>query len=209
MVEKKRDMKISEMFSGEKWKKIMRKDRLLIMLLAGTLLAVAALPVSEKRKEKQEAGGSDSSEAAASGGGSESYETRMEKHLEDILSQVKGVGKVRVMITLKESSEKIVEKDREISNETVKEEDGEGGVRTTGNNSSAETTVYGKGGESGIMGEDGEQNPYVTKEKSPVVEGVVVIAQGGDNAVAVQEITEAVQALFAIDTHKIKVMKLN
>ncbi|MGN0422485.1 MAG: stage III sporulation protein AG, partial [Lachnospiraceae bacterium] len=38
-------------------------------------------------------------------------------------------------------------------------------------------------------------------------EGVVVLAEGGDNAVVKQNITEAVQALFGIDTHKIRVMK--
>ena len=39
------------------------------------------------------------------------------------------------------------------------------------------------------------------------MEGVVVIAPGGDNAVVVKNITEAVQALFGIDTHKIRIVK--
>ena len=39
------------------------------------------------------------------------------------------------------------------------------------------------------------------------IEGVVVIADGGDNAVVVQNITEAVQALFGVEAHKIKIMK--
>ena len=39
------------------------------------------------------------------------------------------------------------------------------------------------------------------------VEGVVVIADGGDNAVVAQNITEAVQALFGVEAHKIKIMK--
>jgi stage III sporulation protein AG len=41
------------------------------------------------------------------------------------------------------------------------------------------------------------------------VEGVVVIAEGGGNAVVIKNITEAIQALFDVDTHKIKVMKRN
>ena len=55
----------------------------------------------------------------------------------------------------------------------------------------------------------GEQTPYVTKEVNPKVEGVVVIAEGGGNAVVIKNITEAIQALFDVDTHKIKVMKRN
>ena len=44
----------------------------------------------------------------------------------------------------------------------------------------------------------------MSKELAPEVEGVVVIADGGDNAVVAQNITEAVQALFGVEAHKIK-----
>lgn len=47
------------------------------------------------------------------------------------------------------------------------------------------------------------------QELSPLIEGVLVIADGGDNAIVIENITEAVQALFGVDTHKIKVMKHN
>ena len=49
----------------------------------------------------------------------------------------------------------------------------------------------------------------MTKELTPEVAGVIVIAEGGDDPVAVENIIEAVQALFEIYTHKIKVMKRN
>ena len=54
---------------------------------------------------------------------------------------------------------------------------------------------------------DGSSTPYVSKELSPEIEGVVVIADGGGNAVTAQNITEAVQALFGVEAHKIKIMK--
>ena len=125
----------------------------------------------------------------------------MEGHLEGVLSQMAGVGDVTVMITLKSSAEKVVEKDVEAQSETVTEltarEDA-----TTQNSSHGEATVYDGDGSQ-------EQAPYISKELSPQVEGVVVIASGGDNAVVKQNITEAVQALFGIDTHKIRIMKKN
>ena len=121
------------------------------------------------------------------------------------LSEVYGVGKVNVMVTLRSTSEKVVEKDEEQESETVTEQDSQGGTRTTSRSSSSGTTVYGESDSSASAG----QEPYVTKELTPSVEGVVVIAQGGDQPVTVQNITEAVQALFNVDTHKIKVMKLN
>ncbi|MFR7444694.1 MAG: hypothetical protein ACLUUO_16185 [Sellimonas intestinalis] len=40
------------------------------------------------------------------------------------------------------------------------------------------------------------------------MEGVVVLCEGGDQPVVVQEITEAVEALFSVESHKIKVVKM-
>ena len=179
---------------------ILKKDRLVILLLCGVLLLIIALPVNTGNQNNTDEMAEKSAEAVDS----YSYARYLEKHLEEILSQVKGAGEVRVMITLTDSGERIVEKDTESTTETVKEEDSQGGSRTTMNDSRSETSVYNSGsGES--LSSGGE--PYVTKEKTPVVGGIIVIADGGDNGVVVQNITEAIQALFDVDTHKIKVMK--
>ena len=186
---------------GSTW---LRKDRLLILLLSGVLLLVITLPVSDGSGERERS----SAAGEQSGGvlpGEEDYAEYMERKLKDVLSKVSGVGEVEVMVTLRSTSEKVVEKDEEKESETVTEQDSQGGTRTTSRNSSSGTTVFGEDG----SGTSSGQEPYVTKELTPIVEGVVVIAQGGDEPVTVQNITEAVQALFNVDTHKIKVMKLN
>lgn len=186
---------------GSTW---LRKDRLLILLLSGVLLLVITLPVSDGSGESERSGAA----GEQSGGvlsGEEDYAEYMERKLKDVLSKVSGVGEVEVMVTLRSTSEKVVEKDEEKESETVTEQDSQGGTRTTSRNSSSGTTVFGEDG----SGTSSGQEPYVTKELTPIVEGVVVVAQGGDEPVTVQNITEAVQALFNVDTHKIKVMKLN
>lgn len=182
----------------------LRKDRLLILLLSGVLLLVITLPVADGSGESERSGAA----GEQSGGvlpGEEDYAEYMERKLKDVLSKVSGVGEVEVMVTLRSTSEKVVEKDEEKESETVTEQDSQGGTRTTSRNSSSGTTVFGEDG----SGTSSGQEPYVTKELTPIVEGVVVIAQGGEEPVTVQNITEAVQALFNVDTHKIKVMKLN
>lgn len=55
----------------------------------------------------------------------------------------------------------------------------------------------------------GNQTPYVSSEIYPQVTGVLVVAQGGDDPVVIQNIQEAVQVLFQVEAHKIKVMKMN
>ncbi len=177
-------------------KKLPKKNQLLIILLTGILLLVIVLPVPE-----EESGQTTSAET----GGTEAdltkdYEKYLEEKTAETLSHVEGVGKVNVMITLRSSGQKIIEKDQQSSSQKTDEADSSGGTRTTEERSSDKTSVY-------EQGSDGTQTPYVSKELSPEIEGVVVIADGGDNAVVVQNITEAVQALFGVEAHKIKIMK--
>lgn len=186
---------------------LMQKDRLVILLLGGILLLVIAIPVSDQENADSSGGivSGDSGTGKGNGDfGADDYAAYLEEKLANTLSKVNGAGQVEVMVTLKSSSEKVVEKDAASESESIQESDSQGGSRSTLNSTSSESTVYAGESDSGSSGE-----PYVTKELTPQVEGVVIIAEGGDNAVTVQNITEAVQALFEIDTHKIKVMKGN
>ena len=128
------------------------------------------------------------------------YEKYLEEKTARVLEDVEGVGEVTVMITLKSDGQKIIEKDQSSSSQSADEEDSSGGTRSVEDQSSDKTSIY-------EQTADGSSTPYVSKELAPEVEGVVVIADGGDNAVVAQNITEAVQALFGVEAHKIKIMK--
>ena len=52
----------------------------------------------------------------------------------------------------------------------------------------------------------GEVHAMITYKQDNQVEGVVVVAEGGEQGVIVQKITEVVRALFDVDSHKIKVI---
>lgn len=180
----------------EKFAKV-RKDQWFLALLGGILLLVIAIPVKDGGTgvEKPESG------SAEEEMGESVSITDMEIRLQDILCRLEGAGKVRVMITQKSSEEKIVEKDVPVSDRNVQEQD-ESGTRSTVEQDKEEATVY-------VRDENGNQTPYVTRELAPQIEGVLVLAEGGDNGVVVKNITEAVMALFDLEVHKIKVMKMN
>ena len=192
---KKRLFEIPKKISLKK----LKKDQLLILVLAGILLLVIALPTEKKGVEKGKTETGLSPTEGLEEVSQNEYLYNLESRLKEALSQMSGVGDVTVMITLKSSAEKVVEKDVAVTNEAVSESDSQGGARTTHNSTHGETTVYNDG--------SSQSQPYVSKELSPQIEGVVVIAEGGADSVVKQNITEAVQALFGIDTHKIRIMK--
>lgn len=194
-----------------KWNDILRqlkdksrlpgKNQLLILLLVGILLVVIVIPISDK-KPADLTGNTDSSGDTSTSypNFDEEYEQYLEKRISRALEYVQGVGKAEVLITLKSSGQKVVEKDQQTGSQTTQEEDSSGGTRSVRDNTSDKTSIY-------EQSSDGSQSPYVSKELTPEIEGVIVIAQGGDNAVVVQNITEAIQALFGVEAHKIKIMK--
>lgn len=181
---------------GASLEKLKKKDNLFILILVGILLMVITIPVDKKEGKKEE---DVIVESTSTDQGTDSIE-KMEQRLEKILGKIEGVGKVSVMITLKSSGEKIVEKDLESSGNSTEEADSQGGTRKTTDSSKKEETVF-------YSSESGSNEPYVIKEMEPEIEGVLVIAEGGDNPSVEKNISDAILALFSIDAHKIKVMK--
>lgn len=188
-------LSIPDALSAKKGK--MSIDKLLLLLFAGVALVLLSFPDMEK-KEEQTASENQTATISVS---SDTYEKLLEERLTDILSSVEGVGRVQAMITLKGTEEKIVLTENPFTKNTSSEHDSEGGSRDTVELSQSETVVY-------IEGSDGSRIPYVIKEVEPEIEGIVVIAEGGDNIYIVKDITEAATALFGISSHKVKVMKM-
>ncbi len=108
---------------------------------------------------------------------------------------------MEVLITLKESEERVLEKDIPEQVSETSETDAEGGSRIISESRLEEATVY-------TVNAAGQNVPYVRKVIQPVVEGVVVIAQGGDSEIVKQNIIETIQVLFGIEANKIRVVKM-
>lgn len=199
MEEKKRvTKKIMEWCNIKKWK----KDQFLIALLTGIFLLVIAIPTgSPKETESQKNEGETYVAGNKTETNGESYVEQLEERLEKVLSQVAGVGKVKTMITLETTEEKVVEKDEPVSKSNTTESDSQGGNRKNEEYTSSEETVF-------MEQEDGSRVPYVRTTIEPKIKGILVIAQGGGTVSVEKNISEAVMALFSVEAHKIKVMKM-
>lgn len=208
------------------------KNNLLIIVLLGVLLMVIAIPVdtagtggksASGRNDNSsyqtkntgtgyQAGGTAAYTAAGDGTAGydetagtgyvweqEQYIKEMEAKAESLLSGVNGAGQVKVMITLRASSEQVVEKNIPVTRSQTSEQDSQGGSRMVSEFATEDATVYRKG--------NGYEEPYVVKTLSPSVEGVVVVAEGAGNGEVSKNLSEAVQILFGVEAHRVKVLK--
>lgn len=191
------------------WK--MSKEKWLLLLVCGIILLILSFPAggrTGKKSSSQDAGaavGEERDEAAAAAGSravsdpEAAYEAAMENRVKEILKNVEGVGTVDVMITLKSSGEKVLHVDKDKSRSSTEEKDSAGGERKSMSEEIKESTLVTGNGASG--------EPVVEKELQPEISGIVVSAEGGGSSVVKAEISEAMEALFNIPAHKIKVLK--
>jgi stage III sporulation protein AG len=125
--------------------------------------------------------------------------TILERKLENILSQIKGAGEVNVMITLQNTTEKVPAVNTTKNQENTSEKDSQGGVRET----LKEDTVY------EIVTKENEDSFITLKEINPEVNGVIVVAQGADDAVVKEKLYEAVKTVLGISGSKVDVYSSN
>lgn len=178
------------------------KNKWLVMLAVGLIFLILAFPFgSEKKEDLEESSDSVSlqREETETADDAVSYERFLEQRLEDILSHVDGVGQVEVMIVLKSSEEKVWRVDRDTSYSITQETDQNGGSRRVESQAVTENTI--------LSGQTGKEEPLLAKEMKPEISGVIISAEGGKSPKVQAEISAAVEALFDVPSHKIKVLK--
>lgn len=171
--------------------------KLVLLLFAGVLLLLTTIPSKSIQKNEIV----DNPTTNTKTNEQKIFKEEMERQLSLALEQVQGIGKTKIMITLKATKELIINKDRPIKEEENKEKDSTGGERIQSSKEAEETTIL-------VSNDTGTQTPYVIKELEPEIAGIVVVAQGGDEERIIKEITDACEVLFSLPIHKIKVMKM-
>lgn len=202
-----------------KWKSIwkLNKERVIFLLCAGMLLFVISIPAERPGAgadgTAQSAGiennagtsGRDTGTAGSTGAadgdgfgisGSMSYEEELENRIREILRGVDGVGEVDVMVVLKSSEEKVFRVDRTSSVSVSSTGTGETGGEERQEELSESTVLEGQ-----------NQGPIVEKELRPEISGIIISAEGGGSEVVKAEVSQAMEALFGLPQHKIKVLK--
>lgn len=114
----------------------------------------------------------------------------LQAELEEILSQISGVGTVRVLLTLESDGERQLAQNTEL--------------RYSGPASAPED--YSRTSEPVLLdGGDREEEVVVTRTSYPTYRGALVVCQGGNRAEVKLAVTEAVSALTGLSSDRVTV----
>ena len=175
--------------------------RLGLLAVAAIILIICSLPQNQSSNlnQTQSVGSSLDTDGDTS---LFSYEHELEKRLEQILGGMEGITSVDVMITLSATSEKVLEKSIQLEENKQEIEKGSGESLEK-----SVTSSLNKKNEALLTGNTSGSMPYIIKEMSPSIQGVVGAAKGNITQTKIRDISEAVQALIGIEAHKIKVIE--
>lgn len=118
------------------------------------------------------------------------YCTELESKLEGVLSQIKGAGNVKVMLSVDGSPELVYALDSD--------------TKVSTNNNSSTTT---NSSSPIIVQTNGNSSPLILTENLPIVKGVIVVSSGASDIGIKLDILSAVSTLLDISTDKISVLK--
>lgn len=125
----------------------------------------------------------------------------IETRLENIPSNIKGVGNVKVLITYSQESTVIPMYDEDTSTSVTEEQDSSGGSRTVNESTSKKDIIYEEN--------NGVKTPITQSIINPKIEGAIVTAKGANDANVKTNIIEAVEAVTGLATYKIQVFEMN
>lgn len=126
--------------------------------------------------------------------------SNMKNELEQILSTIKGVGKVKVYISFSESSKTIAMYDEKTTTSSTEETDSSGGLRNTTSTQTQKDVIFSE--------KDGSQVPMTQKVIMPTIEGAIITAQGAKNANVKTNIVNAVKSATGLSIDKIQVFEM-
>lgn len=129
-----------------------------------------------------------------------SKEDTLSQKLEAILSQIQGVGEVKVFINYSESSEVVAMYNENSKSSTTEETDTSGGIRKVQETDSQKDIIY--------QENNGTKTPMTKKVIEPKIEGAIITAKGANNIDVKTIIIQAVEAATGLPTHKIQVFEM-
>ncbi len=161
-------------------KKMLSEKKIKSILVVGVFIGIIFILISNRYSNSVVDTKQAASPELSDAANTSAPEVSLEQRLEILLSEVKGVGEVDVFITYSSTEEKLALKDKE--------------------SNGSEQTI--------LKSSSGNTEPYIYKSLYPQIEGVIIVAQGGDKNDVKADISDAVAAVLELPIHRVKILKM-
>lgn len=155
---------------------------------------------SDKKEENNEITKKLATEESNTENKKSSEEENTEERLENILSNIKGVGTAKVLLTYSQTSKIMPMYDEDSTESTTEEKDSGGGTRIINESSTKKDIIYEEN--------NGVKTPITQSVVNPKIEGAIITAQGAGDANVKANIIQAVEAVTGLATYKIQVFEM-
>lgn len=179
-------MKFLEMLKDDKKMKLV-----MVVGITGIILIALTTFLPKKSTDTPEVSLDEKTTAA--------YEAEIEKAIAELVASIDGVGKSKIMVTLKNGVEYVYAKEEKQNSDTT---NGSGSDQTVQQRDNYEQKT--------ILVEDsnGRKTALIKTTLEPTVKGVVVVCEGGDDILVQQRVTDAVKTALGIGANNVCVTKL-
>ena len=123
------------------------------------------------------------------------YESKQKEELKKILSKMEGVGEVDVKMYFESGEVKVPAYNSTTQNSETREEDSQGGTRSTTQENGGDTIV--------MSGDTNE--PFILQTYKPKITGVIIVAEGASSSKVRYDIQVAVSSLYNLSLDKVNV----
>jgi len=128
------------------------------------------------------------------------YAAQLENSLTDIVTRIQGAGEAKVLVTLEQSTEYVYATEEKKTNQTTEDKSGSSTIKNEANDNTETNYII-------VKDADGAQRALPVTEVQPIVKGVVVVCDGGDNPAVQQNVITAITTALNITTVRVCVIK--
>lgn len=180
--------------------RLMKKDNFLKIIIFMGLIGIALIFLSSFFKTPSE-NISDIEETSQPSDYTEKYRQDLCNELGNMIASIDGAGKTKIMLTMEQSIRNVYASDKDTQTNETSQKNNQN-ESTDKKNSDKSNYII-------IRQSDGSEKVITVSQIMPKVKGVLVVCEGGENAVVKKRITEAVCAILNISSSHICVTKLD
>ena len=128
-----------------------------------------------------------------------SFEAKLARELEEIISLIRGVGDSKVLIYARNQSEYDYEYNTKMINKITNETDQSGGQREILEDNQDRQLLV-------LRDSSGNEEALIRRKSLPEITAVFIVAEGAENSLVKYQITRAIANLLDLAIHKISVL---